>query len=130
MMTSIVHIHDADNAISNDNYRATAALPVSAYGRQADGGIWGEPGGCVFKVGHEMYFVPTRQVAEEDMLYITCDAQKIEGPMDGWCSRLSLGDIADHKIEDAILDHLHSSMLSKKKGEAFVVTRDGKTFRL
>ncbi len=113
----------------NDNY-CGATLPVSSCGRQIADGAGGEQGGCVFKVGNQLYFVPTQQVAEDDMLYITCDAQKIEGPIEGWRSRLALGDVAEQEVEDAILDHLHATPRKKKQGEAFVVTRDGKTFRL
>ena len=129
MMTATVRKTHTTNETSNDNY-CGATLPVSACGRQVSKEIWGEHGGCVFKVGTEMYFVPTQQVADEDMLYITCDAQKIEGPMEGWRSTLALGDMANHQVEDAILDHLHTSRSRKKQGECFVVTRDGKTFRL
>lgn len=114
---------------TNDNY-CGGSLPVSSYDRKVSTDVWGEHNGCVFKVGSEMYFVPTKQVFDEDMLYITCDAQKIEGPMEGWRSHLSLGDVADHTVEDAILDHLHSSRRNKSQGEAFVITRDGKTFKL
>jgi len=117
----------------NDNYCAAplpvASLAVSAHDRKVSSGALGEHGGCVFKVGNDMYFVPTQNVAEDDMLYITCDAQKIEGPVEGWRSRLALGDIAESMVEDAIVDHLTSSA-STKQGEAFVVTRDGKIFRL
>jgi hypothetical protein len=115
--------------LSNDNYCA-ATLSVSSYERPISTGTFGEHSGCVFKVGDDMYFVPTQQVAEEDMLYITCDAQKIEGSFDGWRSTLSLGDIAAREIEDAILGHLHSVLRVKKQGECFVITREGKTFRL
>lgn len=129
MMTASVQKFHDEAEISNDNYCA-ATLSVSACGRQVSKEIWGDHDGCIFKVGNDMYFVPTQQMADEDMLYITCDAQKIEGPMDGWRSRLALGDVAGHQVEDAILGHLHSSRRQKPKGEAFVVTRDGKTFRL
>lgn len=130
MMTSSARKIQDRNENSNDNY-CGATLDVSTCGRQVSTGIWAEHNGCIFKVGNEMYFVPTKQVADEDMLYITCDAQKIEGSMDGWRSHLSLGDSADHSVEDAILGHLHKSRRQKKpQGEAFVITRDGKTFRL
>lgn len=129
MMNAILRKTSHEASISNDNY-CNAALSVSACGRQVSAGSWGEPGGCVFKVGDEMYFVPTKQVADEDMLYITCDAQKIEGSFDGWRSHLSLGDSADRDVEDAILGHLHKTPRAKKQGECFVITRDGKTFRL
>jgi len=118
-----------ETSLSNDNC-CTAALAVSSCEHDIVMGALGEHGGCVFKVGSDMYFVPTQQVAEDDMLYITCDAQKIEGPVEGWRSRLALGAIAESKIEDAILSHLTTSPRKNKQGEAFVVTRDGKTFRL
>lgn len=129
MTHALLKTKHAKSGISNDNY-CGAALPVSSYGRQASKEIWGDHDGCVFKVGDDMYFVPTKQMADEDMLYITCDAQKIDSPMEGWRSRLSLGDVADNKVEDAILGHLHENHRDQKRGEAFVVTRDGKTFRL
>ena len=129
MTTALSHKVAAKNTTSNDNY-CVATVPVSACGRQVSKESWGEDNGCIFKVGNEMYYVPTRQVADEDTLYITCDAQKIQAPMDGWRSSMSLGDIADREIEDAILDHLHASRRVKPKGDAFVITRDGKTFRL
>ncbi len=130
MMSAILRKTETQTSISNDNYCA-ATLNVSTCGRQIESGTWGEDTGCVFKVGSDMYFVPTKQVYGDDMLYITCDAQKIESPMDGWRSRLSLGDIAESEVEDAILGHLHSVKKNKQKqGESFVVTREGKTFRI
>ena len=129
MMHALLKTKASKSDISNDNY-CTASLPVSSYGRQATKEVWGEHDGCVFKVGDDMYFVPTKQVTEDDMLYITCDAQKIDSPMEGWRSRLSLGDVADTEVEDAILGHLHDTRRDEKRGEAFVITRDGKTFRL
>ena len=129
MLNAILRKTSDETDFSNDNY-CGAALTVSACGRPISTGAWDEHGGCVFKVGNEMYFVPTRQVADDDMLYITCDAQKIEGSFDGWRSRLSLGDSANREVEDAILGHLHSVPRLRQQGECFVITRDGKTFRL
>jgi hypothetical protein len=106
-----------------------ATLPVIPYDRQICGDGWGEHKGCIFKVGNDMYFVPTQQVADQDTLYIACDAQKIEGCLDDLCMRLSLGESAAREIETAILDHLYRSRHAKT-GEAFVVTSSGKTFRL
>jgi hypothetical protein len=122
MLTEIAVVH-------NDCCAAT--LPVSACSLLVSDGAWGENGGCIFKVGDDMYFVPTQQVAEDDTLYITCDAQKIEGPLDSWRSRLALGDIAASEVEDAILRYLHAAArVAKAQGDVFVVTSDGKTFRL
>ena len=129
MMSTILCKTDHYEQISNDNY-CTATLQVSACGREVSSGAWGEHGGCVFKVGNDMYFVPTQQVAEDDMLYITCDAQKIEGPVEVCRSHLALGEIANHEVEDAIVDHLHTALDLRKQGETFVITRDRKTFKL
>ena len=61
-----------------------AALSVISYGSQISHGTRGEYEGCVFKVGDDMYFVPTQRVANRDTLYIACNAQKIEGGVDEW----------------------------------------------
>lgn len=129
MMTALLRKADVQDEFDRDNY-CDAALPVSACGREVSAGSWGENGGCIFKVGNDLYFVPTQQVADEDMLYITCDAQKIEGPVVESRTRLALGAIANPAVEDAIVSHLHAAPRLAQKGEAFIVTRDGKTFRL
>ena len=129
MMKATLPKFKEEMSILNDNFCA-ATSPVSRCEQQVASKVYSENSGCVFKVGNEMYFVPTQHVADEDMLYITCDAQKIEGPLDDWRTRLFLGDIADGEVEDAILDHLLETSHAKPSGEAFVVTRDGKTFRL
>jgi hypothetical protein len=129
MYAAILYNNDQEAPVINDNY-CGAAMKVSVCGKQVSEAVWGEQDGCVFRVGSEMYFVPTQQTAEDDMLYITCDAQKIEGPMDGWRSRLSLSDGAAEDVEDAIVDHLQTSRHTKGLGETFIVMRDGKTFRL
>lgn len=129
-MTTLVQLKSINsNVVLNDNY-CTAMLPVSACARSGNDTILGERDGSIFRVGDEFYFVPTHQVADDDILYIACDAQKIEGPMDGWRSQLALGDMAGEAIEDAIVDHLYSSLDDDRCGESFVITRDGKTFRL
>jgi hypothetical protein len=119
--------HYAD--YQNPTYCA-APLDVNDADATITTGAFGETGGRVFRVGQDMYFVPMQQVAGDDEVYIACDAQKIEGPVEGWRSRLNLGDAAESDVEDAILDHLISKKSSTKKGEAFVIMRDGKTFRL
>lgn len=126
MRHALLSTSEINFSFSNDNYRDGGTNTDS---RHLASGTWGEHKGCIFKVGDEMYFVPTEVVAGADTLYITCDAQKIEAPMDGWRSRLALGDIAESAVEDRILQHLTSTRQSIE-GEAFVITRDRKTFRL
>jgi len=117
----------SDITLSRQNYCA-AALAVSTYKKTVKSGVWGENGGSIFRVGNDMYFVPTQQVANDE-IFITCDAQKIEGEIDGWRSRLNLGDAAANDVEHAIIRHLHA--LSRiDKGNAFAVTSDGTTVRL
>jgi hypothetical protein len=128
MNTVIFSETDRNFFISSDDC-CDATLPVTPYGHQISDCVWGEYEGCVFKVGNDLYFVPTQQVADADMLYIACDAQKIEGCLDDLCTRLALGESAAREVENAILDHLYRSRHAKT-GEAFVVTSSGKTFRL
>jgi hypothetical protein len=109
---------------------ALAAMPVLCSDSLMTDSVLGAHSGCVFQVGGAMYFVPTQHVAGDDTLYITCDAQRVEGLVGGQRSRLVLGDRADRSVEDAILDHLCSSRQAKGDGASFVVTSWGQTFRL
>jgi hypothetical protein len=108
-------------------HNQTYSLPVIFCGCQTCDGVGGDYKGCVFKVGEDMYFVPTQHVANQDTLYIACDTQRIEGGPD---AGISLGEGAKREIEHAILNHLFRKQSAKKDGEAFVVTSSGKTFRL
>src|SRR5215469_1234039 len=98
MINAIVSKTGFTNFISNDNC-CSATSGFSTHAQPIMCGVWGDHDGCVFRVGEEMYFVPTQQVMGEGMLYITCDTQRVENSFDGWRSRLTLGDGAGHTVE-------------------------------
>lgn len=129
MMTATLQNKHDYSALKNEDF-CNAAIPQNVYSCDLNRGRWGVPGGCLFKVGGDIYFVPTLQVANDDLLYITCDAQKLEGSPDTWSKHLPLGDVAQPEVEDAIVEHLQESRMYRTNGESFVIMRGGKTYRL